>query len=355
MQDKFRLYRRQNGMFYAEEYQTRHRQSLQTKDEAEARRLIAAKNQAATQPVFNLEMAKVYLKAHDPQFCERTWSLVSDAVQHTYEGSTKARWEKFITSEPLRGVIAKKLIQTTSSDFLAVLNHPEAGVSTNVFLRILHNRALDLRWIIQPVIAKNGWPKIRYGHRRGITHEEHERILAVTKRRDYRDFLELLWETGGSQTDIANLTADDIDWPNRRLYYERAKLESRGQGRACLAIGSRLESILKKLPAKGFLFPNLVTVQEAVRAWHFCKKRRLAGVEEGVVLHSYRYAWAERAFVAGMPEREAMAHLGHGSRAVHRAYARSANRVTLPLEYYEAARDKKLIDFQTAATSIQAA
>ena len=91
MQDKSRLYRRQNGMFYAEEYHTRHRESLQTKDEAEARRLIAAKNQAAAQPVFNLEMAKVYLKAQDPQFCERTWSLVSDAVQHRCEGPTKAR------------------------------------------------------------------------------------------------------------------------------------------------------------------------------------------------------------------------------------------------------------------------
>jgi hypothetical protein len=57
-----------------------------------------------------------------------------------------------------------------------------------------------------------------------------------------------------------------------------------------------------------------------------------------------------------MPEREAMAHLGHGSRAVHRANARSASRVTLLLEYYEAARDKKLIDFQAAAAaSIQAA
>jgi hypothetical protein len=127
MQDKFRLYRRPNGMFYAEEYQTRHRESLQTKDEAKARRLIAAKNQAATQPVFNLEMAKVYLKAHDPQLCERTWSLVSDAVQHTYEGSTKARWEKFIRSEPVQGVIEKKLVQTTSCDFLAVLNHPVAA------------------------------------------------------------------------------------------------------------------------------------------------------------------------------------------------------------------------------------
>jgi hypothetical protein len=44
MQDKFRLYRRPNGMLYAEECGTRHRQSLQTKNEAEARRLIAAKN-----------------------------------------------------------------------------------------------------------------------------------------------------------------------------------------------------------------------------------------------------------------------------------------------------------------------
>ena len=65
--------------------------AFKPKDEAEARRLIAAKNQAAAQPVFNLEMAKVYLRAQDPQFCERTWSLVSDAVQHTYEGPTKAR------------------------------------------------------------------------------------------------------------------------------------------------------------------------------------------------------------------------------------------------------------------------
>ena len=34
---------------------------------------------------------------------------------------------------------------------------------------------------------------------------------------------------------------------------------------------------------------------------------------------------------------------------------RNANRVTLPMEYYEAARDKKLIDFQAAAANIQAA
>ena len=46
-------------MFYAEECGTRHRESLQAKNEAEARRLIAVNNQAASQSVCNMEMAKV--------------------------------------------------------------------------------------------------------------------------------------------------------------------------------------------------------------------------------------------------------------------------------------------------------
>jgi methionyl-tRNA formyltransferase len=39
-----------------------------------------------------------------------------------------------------------------------------------------------------------------------------------------------------------------------------------------------------------------------------------------VTLHSYRYAWAERAKTAGYPERFAQLALGHNSKAVHRAY-----------------------------------
>ena len=110
---------------------------------------------------------------------------------------------------------------------------------------------------------------------------------------------------------------------------------------------------MNQLPNKGFLFPKLVKLKEGWRSAVFWKRRRAAGIPVGICLHSYRYAWAERAEAAGMPEREAMAHLGHSSRAVHRAYARNANRVTLPLEYYEAARDKKLIDFQAAGASMQ--
>jgi integrase len=48
-----------------------------------------------------------------------------------------------------------------------------------------------------------------------------------------------------------------------------------------------------------------------------------------VSLHSYRYAWAERALKRGFPERFAQQALGHNSKAVHRAYAKHAE-VTVP-------------------------
>jgi integrase len=65
-------------------------------------------------------------------------------------------------------------------------------------------------------------------------------------------------------------------------------------------------------------------------------KRRCVGLGIlGVSLHSYRYAWAERAKMCGYPERFAQEALGHNSKAVHRAYARKAQ-VRLPsLESYE--------------------
>ena len=50
---------------------------------------------------------------------------------------------------------------------------------------------------------------------------------------------------------------------------------------------------------------------------------------KGVTLHSYRYAWAERALKCGYPERFAQQALGHNSKAVHHAYSKHAE-VTVP-------------------------
>jgi len=54
-----------------------------------------------------------------------------------------------------------------------------------------------------------------------------------------------------------------------------------------------------------------------------------------VTLHSYRYAWAERAKIAGYPERFAQEALGHNSKAVHRAYAKKALMKIPSLQDYE--------------------
>jgi integrase len=75
-------------------------------------------------------------------------------------------------------------------------------------------------------------------------------------------------------------------------------------------------------------------MKETDRAKAFIRRCALVGVN-GVSLHCYRYAWAERAREAGYPERFAQEALGHKSIAVHRAYAKQA-KVRLPsLEEYE--------------------
>jgi len=344
------MYQRNGGMFYAKDRKTGRSHSLATADRGRAMRLLAAKNQAAEQPTLNVAMAKVYLSAQSPEFLSRTWGQLIELVAQRYEGATATRWKKFAKSDPLKSLINLPLYQTEAVHLLAVLDHKKAGVSTNVWLRILHNRALDLGWLLAPALHKRLWPKVRYKGRRGITAEEHARVLASENLADYRLFFRLLWETGGSQTDIVNLDAQDIDWPNQRLFYSRRKLASRSGGRASLVIGEGMRRVLQELPTNGPLFPRLRLLGENMRAGHFFKVCQRAGVN-GVSLHSYRYAWAERACAAGMPEREAQAHLGHGSRAIHRAYARNAEIVTLSLEHYEKIKAAKLIPFESNKAS----
>jgi integrase len=101
-----------------------------------------------------------------------------------------------------------------------------------------------------------------------------------------------------------------------------------------LHLGEEALNTLKDLPSEGLLFPYLSGVRAGDRATEFKQRCRGLGIE-GVSLHSYRYAWAERAKTCGYPERFAQEALGHNSIAVHRAYAKKA-KVKLPsLEEYE--------------------
>lgn len=160
MKRKYRLRRRRNGVYYAEDCETDVRKSLRTKSKAEAESLLRAKNESFAQPALNREMAKVYLRAQDPDFCTRTWQHVADLIDAAYEGSTKERFAKFVKIAPMTDLRKINLVDTTAVDMLAALTHEKAGVSTNVQLRILHNRALDLGWLLHAALSRKAWPKL---------------------------------------------------------------------------------------------------------------------------------------------------------------------------------------------------
>jgi integrase len=192
---------------------------------------------------------------------------------------------------------------------------------------------LKYGWLIAPILPPKVWPKWEAKVKRAITSEEHQRILAVEQSAEWRLYFQVLWELGASQTDAANLDAGNIDWELRTLAYQRKKLSIHSKP-AVVTIGRRLEALLRKLPSAEALFPHVGQFDDGVRAWHFAKRCRAAKVN-GVTLHSYRYAWAERAAKAGYPERWAQVALGHNSRAVHQAYAKRAHVVVPSLESYE--------------------
>ncbi len=306
MKTKFKIFRRDNGVYYTEDTTTGKQASLHTKDEAEAASLLHAKNEAQRQPVLNLHLARAYLTASDPAFVERTWSVVMAQLQARGKESSRERFASAFKSPALNGLRNKKLLETTTDDFFAVFRC--AKPSTICFLQRLHHLALSAGWIAIPIVAPNLWPKYKPKDRRGITRDEHETLLAKEKKAEWRLYLELLWETGAAQADAAHFKAEDVDWQTRTISYFRMKTGTLAQ----FSISKKLETVLSHLPTTGVLFPHLSTHPANHRANVFRYHCRRAGVS-GVSLHCYRYAWAERAKTVGMPERFAQAALGQAA------------------------------------------
>jgi len=291
-------------------------------------RLVRAKNDAAVQPALNITIAKAYLIGADPRLMERTWSEVVTEMYSGKKESSRLRMERAFKNRAFNRIRPMKVIETRAEDFFGVLNI--GGVYVHHILRCLHNRALGIGWLLVPVIPTKLWPKVEKKHRRAVTAEEHQRIIAAESNAERKKYYQLLWEIGAAQTDGANLKAEDISWEKRVLAYNRQKT-----GQLCvLEIGPRLEGILKSLPSTGPLFPKVSTLKDKDRSAEFCRRCRILKIK-GISLHSYRYSWAQRAKQFGMPERFAQSALGHASRAVHREYAREGIAVCPSWENYE--------------------
>jgi hypothetical protein len=168
MQDRYWMFQRK-GVFYVQDKLSGKQKSLKTRDAVAAKRMLVGKNQATEQPQMNLAMAKVYLSCKSDEMLARTWDDVMKEMEQAYSGPTLARWRTQIKSVPFQGLRKLPLLHTESSHFLAVLRHPRAGTSAQKWLRILHNRALDLGWILAPVMARRIWPKLKTKRAKAIS------------------------------------------------------------------------------------------------------------------------------------------------------------------------------------------
>lgn len=327
MKPRFTLFRR-GETFYAQDATNGQQTSLRTKDEAEAQTLLHSKNEAYRNPSLNLAIARAYLTAADPEIAKRPWQSVMDEMGKGKTGPTLKRYISAMKDPAFDVIRSMPVLETQSTHFLRVLE--AGGVATNTFLRRLHNFALGMNWLPWPILAKKRWPKISFKEKRAITLAEHRAVVASEQNPQRAAYYECCWHLGGAQTDIANLTAEDIDWQNRVVSFHRQKTKSA----SIIRFGDALERVLRTLPSFGPLFPEHRLKRETHRSKEFWRACQRANVK-GVSLHCYRYAWAERAKTCGYPERFAQEALGHQSKAVHRAYSRKAV-VTLPaLEDYE--------------------
>ena len=96
-------------------------------------------------------------------------------------------------------------------------------VSTNAFLRKVHNFAVDMNWLPATVIPRRQWPAIHYKEKRAITLEEHQRIIAAEVNPERKMLYQLCWHLGASQGDIASLKGEDVDWTNGTVSFTRKK------------------------------------------------------------------------------------------------------------------------------------
>lgn len=285
MKTRYAVFRRKSGIFFLEDRVLKKQNSLKTRDAQTAHRICHASNEALRQPAINLQIARAYLMARDPDCVNRTWQTVMDAVAQTKRGDTRPRWERAMKQGPFDFIRRLKLIETQPDHFLAALS--KGSVSTNIFLRRLHNFALGMDWLPKSIIPQRLWPKIEFREKRAITRPEHEKILAGERNPEWHMYYKLLWHLGGSQSDIARLRAEDVDWEKQAIGFFRMKTGSVVH----IHFGPEIAGLLNDLPGEGFIFPRIAAMKETDRAKAFIRRLALVGVS-GVSLHSYRYACA---------------------------------------------------------------
>ena len=206
-----------------------------------------------------------------------------DEIPKLKTGETQHRWLTAIKDKAFDSIRNLVVLETQAEHFLKVLE--SGSVSTNIYLRRIHNFALDMNWLPWPVLPKKRWPAVKFKEKRGITLEEHQAIVARELNPERKAFYQLAWHLGASQSDLAFLEAENVDWENHVISYERMKTGTI----AIMRFDEDMAEILRDLPGNGPLFPYLRT--------------RPRGRPRHGVQATLRWPWHQRRLVAQLPLR----------------------------------------------------
>lgn len=137
VKERFRLvkYRSLGGMFYLHDKETGERFSLETKDRGRATGLLVAKNEATREPAFNLQKARIYMAASDPEVATRTWgTALASLIASKPEGSeNRARLDRFSKEKALEPILNVVLMESRPDQVLRVLT---AGCQINSYHQV---------------------------------------------------------------------------------------------------------------------------------------------------------------------------------------------------------------------------
>ena len=178
--------------------------------------------------------------------------------------ANRARWERAAKDKAYVPLLPLIITETPAELMLKVLQ--SGTVSTNIYLRRLHNFCVDMNWLPWPLVPKRQWPVVRFKEKRAITADEHRQIVERERNPEREAFYRLSWHLGASQSDLAHLQAEDVDWNAGIICFVRMKTRWRGVQPPQIRFGKGVAAILAERPKTGSLFLYLQNVEPGHRA-----------------------------------------------------------------------------------------
>jgi len=270
------------------------------------------RKQPATKTTTIYDLVNQFLLAKDGEVCSGTLQGYAKHLA-VFAKAYGTRQAESITSDEAEDVSKKAGWSSTyRADFL--------GTVVCMYRWGVRQRLLNQ----SPVEGVRKPPRASRGAKCVISEADHNKLMRSADD-DFRDYLILLWNTGARPSEIASLTAEQVNASiDGAVPLENHKLAHKGKPRFLILHGEALEVATKRAKEvnSGLIFRGnngLLTARAiAGRMSRLCER---AGTRP-INAYSFRHTFATQALVNGLPDAQVSALLGHSDTSMlHKHYS----------------------------------